>query len=92
MNLRINYRSKYGLFDGNGNGIIDDYDSTFVEGYALTNLTLNKSFSDKYTLQLGVNNLFDYKDVENIPGLAGIHYFFLLLHFFHVAMTIMSQL
>lgn len=74
-NLRINYRSKYGLFDSNGNGIIDDFDTTFVDGYALTNLTLNKTFSDKYTLQLGANNLFDYKDEENIPGLAGIQLF-----------------
>lgn len=74
-NLRINYRSKYGLFDGNGNGIIDDFDTTFVNDYALTNLTFNKTFSDKYTLQLGANNLFDYKDEENIPGLAGIQLF-----------------
>ncbi len=74
-NLRINYRSKYGLFDGNGNGIIDDYDTTFVDGYALANLTLNKTFSDKYTLQIGANNLFDYQDEENIPGLAGIQLF-----------------
>lgn len=74
-NMRINYRSEYGLFDGNGNGIIDKYDTTFVGGYALVNLTLNKTFSDKYSLQLGVNNLFDYKDEENIPGLAGIQLF-----------------
>lgn len=72
MNIRVNYRSKYGLFDGNGNGIIDVFDTTFVDGYALTNLTLNKTFSDKYTVQLGANNLFDYRDEENIPGLAGI--------------------
>lgn len=72
INIRINYRSKYGLFDGNGNGILDDFDTTFVDGYALGNLALNKTFSGKYTLQLGANNLFDYKDEENIPGLAGI--------------------
>jgi len=75
MNLRINYRSKYGLFDGNGNGIIDNYDTTFVDGYALTNLALNKTFADKYSLQLGANNLLNYKDIENIPGLAGIQLF-----------------
>ncbi len=71
-NLRVNYRSKYGLFDGNGNDIIDTYDTTFVDGYALTNLALNKAFAQKYALQLGANNLLDYKDEENIPGLAGI--------------------
>ena len=74
-NLRINYRSKYGLFDGNGNGIIDRFDTTFVNGFALANLTLNKNFSDKYTLQLGANNLFNYRDEENIPALAGLQLF-----------------
>ena len=75
MNLRVNYRSKYGLFDGNGNGIVDDYDTTFVDGYVLTNLALNKTFADKYTLQLGANNLLNYTDEENIPTLAGIRLF-----------------
>ncbi len=75
INFRVNYRSKYALFDANGNGIIDDYDNSFVDGYALGNLTLNKTFSDKYILQLGVNNLFDYKDTQNIPALAGIQLF-----------------
>lgn len=75
MNFRVNYRSKYGLFDGNGNGIIDDFDTSFVNGYALSNIALNKTFASKYTLQVGANNLFDYRDEENIPGLAGIQLF-----------------
>ncbi len=74
-NLRINYRSKYGLFDSNGNGIIDDFDTSFVTGFALGNISLNKTFADNYSLQLGANNLFDYRDEENIPGLAGIQLF-----------------
>lgn len=74
-NFRINYRSKYGLFDGNGNGILDTYDTSFVDGYALVNVTLNKSISDRYALQIGANNLFDYTDVNNIPGLPGIQFF-----------------
>ncbi|WP_430905925.1 TonB-dependent receptor plug domain-containing protein [Maribacter sp. 2-571] len=75
LNLRVNYRSKYGLFDGNGNGIIDGYDTTFVDGYALFNVALNKTFNDNYTLQIGADNLFDYTDRDNIPGLAGIQLF-----------------
>lgn len=74
-NIRINYRSSYGLFDGNGNGILDSYDTSFVNGYALVNVTLNKSFSDRYDLQIGANNLFDYTDTNNIPGLPGIQLF-----------------
>jgi len=75
INLRINYRSKYALFDSNGNGIIDTYDTSFVNGYAITNLTLNKVLFKKYTLQLGANNLFNYKDEKNIPGLSGTQFF-----------------
>ena len=75
VNLRIIYRSKYGLFDSNGNEIIDAYDTSFVDGYALTNISVNKTFLEKYTLQLGANNLLNYKDKENIPGLAGIQLF-----------------
>ncbi|WP_411029218.1 TonB-dependent receptor plug domain-containing protein [Spongiimicrobium sp. 3-5] len=75
INLRINYRSKYGLFDSNGNGILDDFDTSFVDGYALTNIALNKTFYNNYTVQLGANNLFDYTDNENIPSLAGIQAF-----------------
>lgn len=74
-NFRINYRSKYGLFDGNGNGILDTYDTSFVDGYALVNVALNKSFFDRYDLQIGANNLFDYTDANNIPGLPGIQFF-----------------
>lgn len=74
-NLRINYRSKYGLFDGNGNGILDDFDDSFVDGYALANIAINKTFRKDYTLQVGANNLLDYTDRENIPTLPGIQGF-----------------
>lgn len=72
MSLRINYRSKYGLLNNTegGNDILDIYDP-FVQGYAVTNVTLTKTFYDRYTLQTGVNNLFDYTDIQNIPNLAG---------------------
>ncbi len=75
FNLRINYRSKYGLFDGNGNGILDDFDTSFVDGYAQANVAINKTFHDDYTLQIGANNLLDYTDRENIPNLPGIQGF-----------------
>jgi Outer membrane receptor for ferrienterochelin and colicins len=38
-NLRTTYRSKYGLFDTNGNTYLDRYD-TFVEGYTIWNFAL----------------------------------------------------
>lgn len=60
-NLRVVYRSRFGLTDVNGNDILDQYDASFVEGYALVNLTLGKTFYRHYQLQLGADNLLDFK-------------------------------
>ncbi|AWX43919.1 Vitamin B12 transporter BtuB [Flagellimonas maritima] len=60
-NLRVVYRSRFGLTDRNGNDILDDFDNSFVDGYALVNLAFGKTFLEHYSLQLGVNNLLDFK-------------------------------
>jgi len=70
VNMRVFYRSKYGIFDSNNNNILDKYDD-FVKGYFLTNLTLTKDFNNAFSTQLGVINLMDYKDETNIPNLPG---------------------
>lgn len=70
INLRVLYRSKYGLFDTNGNGILDKYDN-FIGDYFITNLAASKYITDKFMLQAGVNNLFDYTDPGQIPSLSG---------------------
>lgn len=70
VNLRVIYRSKFGLYDTNSNQILDVYDD-FVNEYFLTNLSISKTFKDKFTLQLGANNLFDFtnpQEISNIPG------------------------
>jgi outer membrane receptor for ferrienterochelin and colicins len=74
VNARIFYRSKYGIFDFNNNNILDQYDD-FVKGYFLTNLTFNKEFKHQISAQIGVINLLDYKDENNIPNLAGRQFF-----------------
>lgn len=71
---RLLYRSKYGVFDTNGNAILDRYDD-FVQGFFQTNLTLTQEFTSKINLQLGVNNAFDYTDAANIPNLPGRQWF-----------------
>jgi outer membrane receptor for ferrienterochelin and colicins len=70
INLRVFYRSKYGMFDTNNNNILDKYDQ-FVNDYFLTNLSISKYVTDKLLLQAGANNLFDYTDPTQIPNLAG---------------------
>lgn len=70
VNLRVLYRSKYGLFDTNGNGILDKYDN-FIGDYFITNLAASKYITDKFMFQAGANNLFDYTDPSQIPSLSG---------------------
>lgn len=73
-NIRFIYRSKYGMFDSNGNSILDVND-TFVKGYIQCNLSANKDLSHSFSLQAGINNLLNYTDKANIPNLPGIQYF-----------------
>uniref|UniRef100_UPI00404A77C8 TonB-dependent receptor plug domain-containing protein n=1 Tax=Flavobacterium sp. TaxID=239 RepID=UPI00404A77C8 len=74
VNLRIFYRSKFGLFDTNNNNILDRYD-TFVSDYWTVNLSINKEFKHGFSLQIGAQNLFDYQDIDNIPSLPGRQFF-----------------
>jgi outer membrane receptor for ferrienterochelin and colicins len=69
-NFRVVYRSKFGLFDSNGNGYLDDFD-TFVEGNAVVNLAVNKTLFDNYKLGIGADNLFNFSDAPNIPNVPG---------------------
>jgi outer membrane receptor for ferrienterochelin and colicins len=71
FNVRLLYRSKYALFDTNGNGLIDTYDTSFVDGFVTTNVAATKTFFKDFEVQIGANNLFDYRD-SNIPNLPGI--------------------
>jgi len=71
MNLRLLYRSKYAQFDTNGNGLIDSYDTSFVDGFITANIAASKIFYTHFTVQVGANNLLDYTD-NNIPTLPGI--------------------
>lgn len=74
VNLRFIYRSKYAEFDTNGNGLVDSYDTSFINGYVTTNISAIKDLSKKFDFQLGVsNNLIDYTDANTpkIPGALG---------------------
>lgn len=69
-NIRATYRSKYGIIDSNSNGYLDDYDD-FVDGYAIVDWAVNKTFYSHFNLGFGINNMFDFTDpqsINNIPG------------------------
>ena len=70
INLRVIYRGKFGLFDTNSNQILDIYDD-FVNEYYITNLSISRLFMDKFMLQIGANNLFDFtnpQEISDVPG------------------------
>lgn len=69
-NLRGTYRSKYGLIDSNGNIYLDSYDE-YVDGYAIIDFAINKTFNKDYQLGFGVDNLFNFTDTQNISNIAG---------------------
>jgi len=69
-NLRIVYRSRFGLTDTNGNDLLDELDDSFVEGYALVNFAAAKTFLKRYRLQIGLNNLLDFQG-QNPLATAG---------------------
>lgn len=70
FNIRLLYRSRYAQFDTNGNGLIDTYDTSFVDGYALAHAALSKKFLKNFTVQVGANNLLGYTDPD-IPTQPG---------------------
>jgi outer membrane receptor for ferrienterochelin and colicins len=70
-NIRAIHRSKYGFGDRNGNLILDNANE-YVDGYTTVNISAGKQlFNQKLNLQIGADNLLDYRDEIYIPALAG---------------------
>ncbi len=69
-NLRATHRSKFGLTDTNDNDYLDGND-TFVKGYVMLDWAFNKTFKDNYTVSIGIDNLLDYTDAENLSNIPG---------------------
>ncbi len=68
--LRAVYRGRYGLGDLNGNQILDT-DNEYVAGYWLWNASVAREFGHLIRLQIGVDNLLDFRNETMIPGIAG---------------------
>ena len=69
-NIRATYRSKFGLYDNNGNGYLDAYD-TFVSGYSIFDFAINKTIFEHCKLGFGMDNFLDFNDPQNISNIAG---------------------
>lgn len=69
-NFRAIYRGPHGYRDTDSNGIINNK-SELTPGYLIMNTSLGQTFAKKYTLQVGVDNIANYKKPEFYPEFAG---------------------
>lgn len=71
-NIRLLYRSRWGASDRDGNGIINRPDE-FARGYLQVNIAAGVRWKHGLCLQGGVDNLTNYRDPLQLPGLPGIN-------------------
>ena len=69
-NIRVTYRSDYGLRDTNSNTYLDTYDA-FVAGYSIVDFAINKTFYKNYQIGFGIDNLLDFTEPQNISNISG---------------------
>lgn len=67
-NMRASLRGPYALFDTNGNEFADE--NEYENGYTVWNTAVYRQLLERYTLQLGVDNLTGYTSMNqpNLPG------------------------
>ena len=69
--LRVIYRSSYGIFDTNGNNIIDKFDSSIVPQSAIINISYRYNLLNKIEMQLTVKNVANFRNIELVPNIFG---------------------
>ncbi|HSK13441.1 MAG TPA: TonB-dependent receptor [Phnomibacter sp.] len=72
--VRAIYRSRWGTFDQDGNGIINRRDET-ARGFVMLNATIQKALSHTLLLGSGVENMLNHRDANNLPNIPGINAF-----------------
>lgn len=77
--LRFMLRGKYWFFDFNDNGI--DEESEYVLNdknpfkNTIVNYSISKTFAERFKVQFGINNLFDFQDEIVLPSNPGRTFF-----------------
>ena len=74
VNIRANYRGRFGYSDINGDNILDD-DREYVKGYVLLNSTVSVACRNGLEFQTGAENILNHKDKDRLPNLSGRIYF-----------------
>jgi outer membrane receptor for ferrienterochelin and colicins len=74
VNIRAMYRSKWVVFDKDGNGVYNKQDE-FAKGFLLVNSSAGIQCKNGFRFQAGVDNILNYIDANNLPNQAGISFF-----------------
>lgn len=72
VNMRIIYRSKWGMVDLDGNGFAN-MPEEFAAGFTTLNMSIQKTFFSLITVQLHANNLLNHRDEINLPNMPGFN-------------------
>jgi outer membrane receptor for ferrienterochelin and colicins len=78
---RIMYRSAWGVMDNDGNGFANQV-SEKAPSYTICHIQAGKSFAGNWLCTAGINNLFNYTDVRNLPQWPGRNWYLTLAYTF----------
>ena len=79
--LRILYRSRWGVNDIDGNGLINRSDE-YANGFVQMNASMGYKHKSNWDIMTGVDNIFNYKDLQHLPGNPGrVGYINFQIHF-----------
>ena len=68
--IRFIYRSRWGTSDLDGNGLINRSDE-YAKGHLQVNTSIGLPLDSHWKFMAGIDNLFNYKDIQFLPGNPG---------------------
>lgn len=68
--IRFIYRSRWGTSDLDGNGLINRADE-YAKGHLQVNTSIGLPLDSHWKFMAGIDNLFNYKDIQFLPGNPG---------------------
>ncbi len=73
-NIRAIYRSKWVVFDKDGNGVYNKQDE-FADGFVQLNSSVGMNLKKGFRVQLGADNILNHVDADNLPNAPGRTFF-----------------
>ncbi|NCW88794.1 MAG: TonB-dependent receptor, partial [Chitinophagia bacterium] len=80
--LRLIYRSRWTIANSNGNGVHDLQDE-HAAGFVQANISGGITLSSVLQLQAGIDNLFNYQDLNYMPNFQGRTVYLTIRHHFN---------